>query len=356
MTIRTRLTVWYTSILIVSLALMVGVIYYEFVVEQADRKAAGRPPDSAGHEIFEVVLYYGLPTVALTVFGGWLLLSRALRPLNQLVTAAEQLQLHNLRQELPHTGNGDEVDRLSKTLNATNARLHEAFSRIREFTLHASHELKTPLAVLHGEIEAALTNPASSPTQKEMFASQLDEIQRLSKIVEGLTLLANADSGQVTLAWDEVRLDELVRDSLADAEILGFAQKIKVTMPRCDAVTVRGDRHRLRQLLLNLTDNAIKYNQPHGQVTLSLVGNSAEAALSIINTGKGISPAVLPRVFDRFYRGDESHSQEIEGCGLGLSIAAWIVKAHSGRIHITSKPEQTTTVTVSLPRNQHVQS
>lgn len=349
MTIRARVVLWYVGVLVASLVLMAGVIYYEFVVERAQYKAEGKPPDTVRHEIFEVILYYGVPTGILTVIGAWWLLRRALAPLNQLAAAAEQLQVHNLRQELPRTGNGDEVDRLSKTLNETNARLHETFNHIREFTLHASHELKTPLAVLHGEIEAALSDPASTPAQKEMFASQLDEIQRLSKIVEGLTLLAKADSGQVALARDEVRLDELIRDSLADAEILGLAQKIKVTMPRCDAVTVRGDRHRLRQLLLNLTDNAIKYNQPNGLVTLSLVRNSTTAALTISNTGKGIAPTVLPRVFDRFYRGDESHSQEIEGSGLGLSIAEWIVKAHGGSIHITSQPEQTTTVTVDLP-------
>lgn len=349
MTIRTRLTCWYACVLLASLVLMVSVIYYEFVVERAARKAAGKPPDTAEHEILEVVMYYGLPTGLLTIFGGWWLLRKALSPLNQLAAAAESLQLHNLRQELPRTGNGDEVDRLSKNLNATNARLHDAFHRIREFTLHASHELKTPLAVLHGEIEAALTDPANTPTQKEMFASQLDEVQRLSKIVEGLTLLAKADSGQVTLAQDGVRFDELVRDSLADAEILGLAQRITTTMPRCDAVTVRGDRHRLRQLLLNLTDNAIKYNQPDGLVELNLVRLPTQAVLTISNTGKGIPPTILPRVFDRFYRGDESHSSEIEGCGLGLSIVEWIVKAHHGSIQITSPPEQTTTVTVSLP-------
>lgn len=349
MTIRTRLTCWYAGVLLASLVLMVSVIYYEFVVERAARKTAGQPPDTAEHEILEVVMYYGIPTGVLTIFGGWWLLRRALAPLNQLAAAAEQLQLHNLRQELPRTGNGDEVDRLSKTLNASNARLHDTFNRIREFTLHASHELKTPLAVLHGEIEAALTDAASTPAQKEMFASQLDEVQRLSKIVEGLTLLAKADAGQVTLARDEIRFDELVRDSLADAEILGLAQRIKTSMPRCDAVAIRGDRHRLRQLLLNLTDNAIKYNQPDGVVELNLVRLPTQAVLTISNTGKGIPPTILPRVFDRFYRGDESHSSEIEGCGLGLSIVEWIVKAHNGSIQITSQPEKTTTVTVSFP-------
>lgn len=349
MTIRSRLTCWYAGVLLASLVLMVTVIYYEFVIERVARKSAGQPADSAEHEIFEVVLFYGLPTGLLTIFGGWWLLRRALSPLNQLAAAAEQLQLHNLRQELPRTGNGDEVDRLSIALNAANARLHDSFNRIREFTLHASHELKTPLAVLHGEIEAALTDPTSTAAQKETFASQLDELQRLSKIVEGLTLLAKADTGQVALARDEIRLDELVRDSLADAEILGLAQRIKATMPRCDAVIIRGDRHRLRQLLLNLTDNAIKYNRPDGTVEISLIRSATQAVLTISNTGKGIPPAILPRVFDRFYRGDDSHSSEIGGCGLGLSIVKWIAKAHGGSIQITSQPEQITTVTVSVP-------
>ena len=349
MTIRARLTLWYAGVLVVSLVLMAGVIYYEFVVERAQYKAEGKPPDTVRHEISEVILYYGVPTGVLTLIGGWWLLRKALAPLHQLAAGAEQIQLHNLHRELPRTGNGDEVDRLTRTLNTTNARLHEAFNQIREFTLHASHELKTPLAVLHGEIEAALTDPANTPAQQEMFASQLDEVQRLAKIVEGLTLLARADTGQVALARDEVRLDLLVRDSLADAEILGHERKIKISLTWCDAVTLTGDRHRLRQLLLNLTDNAVKYNQPNGQVTLSLYRGAAEAALTISNTGKGISPAVLPRVFDRFYRGDESHSQEIEGCGLGLSIVQWIVKAHGGRIQITSTLGETTSVTINFP-------
>ncbi|MGC3958247.1 MAG: HAMP domain-containing protein [Verrucomicrobiota bacterium] len=157
MTIRTRLTLWYSGVLLTSLILMVGVIYYEFVIERAQHKAEGKPPDTVRHEIFEVVLYYGVPTGVLTIIGGWLLLRKALTPLHQLAAAAEQLQLHNLRQELPCTGNGDEVDRLTKTLNAANARLLDSFNRIGEFTLHASHELKTPLTILHGEIEAALT-------------------------------------------------------------------------------------------------------------------------------------------------------------------------------------------------------
>lgn len=352
MTIRKRLTLWYTGVLLASVLLLAGVMYYELVVERAVFKAEGLPSEPVGQEIFEITFYYGLPTILLTICGGWWLLRRALLPLDRLVAAAEQFQIHNLHDRLPCSGNGDEVDRLSKALNASNARLEDAFQRIQEFTLHASHELKTPLAVLHGEIETALNDPAATPAQREAFASQLDELQRLSKIVEGLTLLAKADAGQLALAREPVRLDELVQDSFDDAVILAQPQQIQVTLAACDPVTIRGDRHRLRQLLLNLTDNAIKYNQPAGRVDIRLARTDGSAELVIHNTGKGIPAPVLHRVFDRFFRVDESHSSAIEGCGLGLSIAEWIVKAHGGSIQVASEPDQLTTVTVRLPASE----
>jgi signal transduction histidine kinase len=229
------------------------------------------------------------------------------------------------------------------------ARLDDSFTHIREFTLHASHELKTPLTVLQGELETALREQDCTPAQQELYASQLDEIQRLARIVDGLSLLARADAGQVALACESVRLDELVHDSFTDAQMLAAPQNIEVKLGVCDEVLVRGDRHRLRQLLLNLADNAIKYNQPKGRVDIALQRNGVAAELRISNTGPGIAPAVLPRVFDRFFRGDPAHNNAVEGCGLGLNIAQWIVKAHAGDIQITSEPQKSTTVTVNLP-------
>ncbi len=168
--------------------------------------------------------------------------------------------------------------------------------------------------------------------------ASLDELRRLARIVDGLTLLAKADAGQVALKLEPLRFDELVRDNFADAQILAEPQGIQVELTACEEITVRGDRHRLRQLLLNLADNAVKYNQPQGHVTMSLqrAGNLAE--FTIANTGPGIPPESLPRMFDRFYRGDPAHSQEVDGCGLGLSIAQWIVSAHNGTIKIESPP------------------
>jgi signal transduction histidine kinase len=145
-----------------------------------------------------------------------------------------------------------------------------------------------------------------------------------------------------------VRLDELVQDSFADAQILAHPRKIRVDLTACDEVVVQGDRHRLRQLLLNLTDNAIKYNLPHGRVTIALNRNNGSAELNIANTGAGIAPAILPHVFDRFFRGDSAQRNDAEGCGLGLCIARWIVTAHGGSIQLVSEPNQLTIATVKL--------
>ena len=235
--------------------------------------------------------------------------------------------------------------------NGMTARLDDSFNRIREFTLHASHELKTPLTILCGETETMLRDESLSAAERDRAASQLDELRRLARIVDGLTLLAKADAGQITLAMEPVRLDELVRDNFADAQILAGPQGIQVELAACEEVTVRGDRHRLRQLLLNLADNAVKYNQPQGRVTMNLRRASGAAEFTIANTGPGIPPEALPRVFDRFFRGDPAHSNEVDGCGLGLSIAKWIVSAHHGTIQIESAPAKLTTVTVRLPLN-----
>jgi signal transduction histidine kinase len=174
-------------------------------------------------------------------------------------------------------------------------------------------------------------------------------LRRLARIVDSLTLLAKADAGQVALKLEPVHLDELVRDNFADAQILAEPHGIQVKLAACEEITVRGDRHRLRQLLLNLADNAVKYNQPQGRVTMSLRHAGGTAEFTIANSGPGIPPEILPRVFDRFFRGDPAHSPAVDGCGLGLSIVQWIVSAHDGTIKIESVPNKITTVTVCLP-------
>jgi len=348
MKIRTRLTIWYAAILILSL-IVIGIGTYEQIIEQMELRHLSDLWEHALFETSESVVWVGVPAVLLGVLGGWWITRRALAPVISLTEAVERTHDGNLGKRLPRTGNGDELDRLTEVFNDMTSRLDNSFQRIREFTLHASHELKTPLTVMHGELETALREGNLPAAQREMLLSQLDEIERLAKIVDGLTLLAKADAGQVALNFESVHLEELVRESVADARILAQPQAIQVNCSECKEVVVSGDRHRLRQLLLNLTDNAIKYNQPKGTVNISLLRQNGFAELKIENTGAGLPPELQSHVFERFFRGDSSHSSIIEGCGLGLSIAQWIVLAHKGSIQFASEPGKLTTVTVKVP-------
>lgn len=353
MTIRARLTLWYVGILFISVLLISGLSYYEFAHERAARHDSNAEADEndTPEDILQITVVCGIPAAIIALIGGWWLMRKAMAPVTALTGAASRINESNLHTQLPRSGNGDELDRLTEVFNAMTARLDGSFNRIREFTLHASHELKTPLTVMHGELETALRDGGNTAQNRESLLSQLDEVQRLTKIVDGLSLLTKADAGQITLKREPVRLDELTRDSFADAQILAQPSEIKVDLGRCDEIALTGDRHRLRQLLLNLTDNAIKYNQPKGAVTIELCRADKFAELKIANTGPGIPPELIGRVFDRFFRGDASHGNTVDGCGLGLSICQWIVTAHGGTIAIASEEKKLTTVTVRLPIN-----
>ena len=355
MTIRTRLILWNAALLFVAIAATGALAYYELVVEPRIRAREMPSPGKGGKEpdatdMIEVGLFCSIvPAVALALGGGWWVMRRTISPVIALTRAAERMNEHNLGAPLARTGNGDELDRLTEVFNAMTTRLNSAFARLREFTLHASHELKTPLTVMHGELEDWLLDQPLSQEQRGRVESLLDEVQRLAKIVDSLTLLTKADAGQIVLAREPVRLDELVREAQADAESLGRSVRVLAILGACDPAIVLGDRHRLRQLLLNLCDNAVKYNEPGGRVGLDLRCSGARAEVRIANTGRGIPAQVLPRIFDPFFRGDASHSQVVEGCGLGLSIARWIVGAHGGTLDIDSEPGGLTTAIVELP-------
>lgn len=355
MRIRTRLTLWYAGIILLSLTAMAWLSYRHFAPEpkSIEERIADLKEDAADssdlREVWSILLWCGLPAGLLAIVGGWWIARKSLAPIAELTRAAERINETNLNERLPHTGSGDELDRLTEVFNAMTARLENSFQRIREFTLHASHELKTPLTVMHGELETALKEPSIDAAQRERLTSQLDEIQRLSKIVDGLTLLTKADAGQITLAREPVRLHEFVREAFEDAQVLARSSNVSVKLNNCDEAMISGDRHRLRQLLLNLTDNAVKYNRAHGSIQMGLDHNNGEAVFTIQNTGAGIPADSLPRVFDRFFRSDVSHAKEPDGCGLGLSISQWIVSAHDGTIRIESLPDRHTTVTVRLP-------
>jgi len=348
MTIRTRLTLWYSGMLLVSLLLMGGVLHYELVYENGpDLPAQDREPIQ--EQVAEILIFYGVPTLLLVLGGGWILMRRTLAPVIALTEAVERVHSENLRERLPRPGNGDELDRLTGVFNDMLARLEDSFQRIRQFTLHASHELKTPLTILRGEIEILQRDGGTTPNQREALAGMLDEIQRLARIVDDLTLLTKAGAGQLSLAREPVRLDELVQETCEDMQTLAAAQRITVKLLTCDHATVLGDRHRLRQLLLNLADNAVKHNRPDGRITIALRGTGDHLMVEVANTGSGVQPDQLPLVFDPFFRGTEAQRAKRDGSGLGLSIASWIAQAHGGGIQIESDPGTVTTVLVRLP-------
>jgi signal transduction histidine kinase len=350
MTIRMRLTMWYSGMLLASLLLMGGVLYYELVYERRAEVSVHqreKPPK----QMADILFLYGAPTLVLLSVGGWFLMRRTLAPVTALTQAAERVHSENLRERLPRPGNGDELDRLTGVFNDMLARLDDSFRRIRQFTLHASHELKTPLTILRGEIETLQRDVQSTPPQREALAGMLDEIQRLARIVDDLSLLTRAGAGEVTLVREPVRLDELVREACEDARILAEPCSISVDLASCEEVTVSGDRHRLRQLLLNLADNAVKHNRPNGLVSVTVCREGNQACIEITNSGAGIPPEQLPFVFDPFFRGTEAQRARPEGCGLGLSIAQWIARAHDGRLQIHSGAEDLTRATLRLPLN-----
>lgn len=354
MTIRSRLMWWSSGLFLSGVLLLLGFAYFEFVHEHPEFLSGEWTPQKRAsfvHSIKEVALFAGFPSLILAVGGIWWLfyIRRALQPLEDLTVAAERMGPNTLDRPLPRTGNQDEIDRLAAVLNASNLRVKEAMERIRDFSLHASHELKTPLTVLRAGLESSLGDAELGSAYRETVVGNIEEIDRLTRIVEGLALLAKADANLVVLRKDPVPFHELIREAVADGTVLGEVESIEIRLKHCDEVVVQGDRHRLRQLLLNLMENAVKYNVPGGWVELDLRRLGTELVLTFANTGPGLAPELQSRVFERFFRGDLSHNREVDGCGLGLSICQWIVHAHGGRIQFRSKPGVLTTLEVRIP-------
>jgi signal transduction histidine kinase len=231
------------------------------------------------------------------------------------------------------------------------SRLETSFEQVGQFSMDASHELRTPLTIMRGEIELALQEKRTTESYRETLASLLDEVIRMSSIVEGLILLSKADSGIAKLDRKQMRLDLLVSEIKEDAEVLAEQKKIRVSVSKLDESTVVGDPIRLRQLMLNLVDNAIKYTPEGGKVILSLARRNGDVWFSVEDSGIGIPEKDLKRIFDRFYRVDKSRSRLPDGLGLGLSISKWVAEAHGGRIYAESKVGSGTKFTVVLPVN-----
>ncbi len=228
-------------------------------------------------------------------------------------------------------------------------RLEASFERVGQFSMDASHELRTPLTIMRGEIELALRDTQTAKTYKETLASLLEEVVRMTSIIDGLILLSKADGNSIKLEKKPTRLDLLVNEIKEDAEVLAEQKRIQITISKLDETTVIGDEVRLRQLMLNLVDNAIKYTEDGGRVTLFLERLDGNARFTVADTGIGIPKNHLDKIFDRFYRVDKSRSRFPDGLGLGLSISKWIAEVHGGQLLAESKVGKGSRFTVILP-------
>lgn len=352
MTLRRRILLFYSVTLSLSLVLVGFWSWFEFeeqqrVVIDGGVKAALR--ESPLREAMEIILLGGLPALLIGILGGGLLMRHALRPIRELTEVLEKTDATNLAEPVARSGNGDELDRMTAVFNSMKERLGVSFTQAREFTLHASHELKTPLTIMHGTLEQMIGDAFVPDTHRERITSMLEEVQRLSSIVGQLAFLAKADAGQMETAHAPVAVNELVRDLVEDLALLSAAREISVTLEACVPCTVNGDRMRLRQLLLILGDNAVKHNVQRGFIKLHLHCHDGRAIFCITNSGPALPPALRPRVFERFFRGDPSHNGDVEGAGLGLSIAETIAKSHGGSLTFEVLPGPQTRITLRLP-------
>jgi heavy metal sensor kinase len=288
-----------------------------------------------------LMLVIGLPiAVTVAVTGGFVLVRRALRPVDNLSQKAAAITQHNLSERLPVVRTGDELERLSLSLNVMISRLEDAINSSKQFVADASHELRTPLAVLRGEIENLAQDIELKPQTRETLGSALEEVDRLAEIVEGLLALSRLDTGEAHSQWVKFDLAELVTTTADQMSLLAEDKNITVTCDSASRVMIEGDQARLKQVVVNLLDNAIKYTPNGGRIKLKIAQEDGDAVLDIADDGIGIPAEALPHVFKRFFRVDGSRSRDQGGAGLGLSIVKSICDAHGARVEVSSTPGQ----------------
>jgi heavy metal sensor kinase len=317
-----------------------------FVVEEGFAEA---PLTETLHS-WLVALVLGLVVlISGAVIGGFLLVHRALDPVDRIIRSAERISFHNLSERLPVARTRDELERLSTALNNMIRRLEESFQYNQRFLADASHELRTPLTIIQAELEAVVARTDTAPEVRELAGSALEEVERLRKIVEGLFALSRLDAGEGLEQSAPFDLSELAASTADQMCLLAVDKNISIHCHSPQNVIVHGDRTRLKQVIVNLLDNAIKYTPVGGTIGVTVSARNGQAVLEVADNGIGISREALPHLFERFYRVDKARSRELGGAGLGLSIVRSICAAHDGKVEVESKEGEGTRFIVELP-------
>jgi heavy metal sensor kinase len=309
------------------------------------------------YQQIQVVLHGLLLTLAIytpfVVFlaggGGYWLMRRSLRPVDEITERAEGITSSNLSERLPVIRTGDELERLSTALNRMIGRLDDAFEHINRFSADASHELRTPLTILQLELEGVVHNHPLSASLADQIGSALEETHRMSRIVESLLTISRLDAGEANLEKSRLDLGDLVASTTDEMRVLAQEKSIVLRTSAEENVGVEGDRTRLQQVVANLIDNAIKYTPECGAVEVRVQKEGGKAVLEVSDNGVGIPTTTIPHIFERFYRVDKARSRASGGAGLGLSIVKAICTAHGGEISVSSEEGRGSRFRVELP-------
>lgn len=323
---------------------------YQFT-ELGDCVLAGRSmaEDLEGLQRFVwLLLAAGGAVLAVGLGGGWWLTTRAIRPVEQISAAARRIAAGNLSERIAGADADNELGRLAAVLNSTFAQLEAAFAQQKQFTADASHELRTPMAVLISEVQTALARPRTAAEYRETLEACLVTAQQMRRLTESLLDLARLDAGAATLERQPVDLAAVAAACVEQVQPLAAARRL-VIQTDLTPVPCRGDPDRLAQLVTNLLTNAIHYNRDGGSIRISTGPERGGANLAVADTGQGIAPEDLPHIFERFYRADKSRARAEGRFGLGLAICKAIVQAHGGTIAVSSQLGQGSVFEVWLP-------
>ncbi len=274
---------------------------------------------------------------------------KALRPVDCMIKELQQIETDNLEKRLTIYPVKDEISELSGVINEMLTRLENSFNQVRKFTTDASHELRTPIAIMKAGIEVALSRERDVQGYQQVIVNTLEDLGRLSRIIESLFMLARADAGQYQIHIERMDLCPVITDVAEQLKLVAEPKNISVSIEKTENTFIQGDELLIRMLLLNLADNAMKYTPADGKIKASIGKDHGCVRIVVEDNGMGISPEDIPHIFDRFYRANKAGATNSTGSGLGLSICQWIVKAHHGTITVESELQKGSVFIVILP-------
>jgi heavy metal sensor kinase len=301
-------------------------------------------------DAYMLMYLYSVPLVLIVAVAvGWYLAVHALRPFEEVARTAEQITSEKLNTQIENVRKEQEIQRLVQSLNSMVSRLSQSFEQMRKFNANVAHELRTPLAILQGENEIALRSASVPEEIRAVLISNLEELGRLTRIVNDILTLAEVEAGSQVLAKRPLDLSALVHDLADQMQFLAMERNIRIEVGELPVAMVLADDLWIRRAVLNLLDNAIKYSRDGGTIRVSMSNNGAKVFLSIHDDGIGIAGQDIPHIFERLFRTDPARNRNTGGVGLGLALVKWVVEAHEGRIMVASLPDKGADFQIELP-------